>query len=111
MGLKTWAALILGVPAVFIGVLFYLQNSLRTVDLSLDLYFAAWRLDSPAPVPAVVLVSFGLGLALGVAVMTLAWRRAASRVADLEIRLARSSGGSSGGGGAAGPMTSSGADL
>lgn len=112
MGLKAWAALILGVPAIFVGVVFYLQNSLRKVDLSLDLYVAAWRLNEPAPVPAVVLISFGVGLLIGLAAMTLAWRRAASRVVDLEMRLARSSGGGPvGGSSAGGPMTGPGADL
>lgn len=112
MGLKTWTALLLGVPGVFIAVLFYLQNSLRKVDLSLDLYVAAWRLQDPVPVPLVVFVSFGVGLLVGLISMTLAWRRASSRVAELEVRLARASGGSSGSSaGAGGPMVGPSADL
>ena len=96
MGWKTWTTLILVALSAFFGALFYLQNSLRKVDLSLDLYVAAWRLQEPVSVPLVVFVSFGVGLLIGLTAMTLAWRRASGRVAELELRLARTGGGPSG---------------
>ena len=88
MGWKTWTTLILVALSAFFGALFYLQNSLRKVDLSLDLYVAAWRLQEPVSVPLVVFVSFGVGL-----------------------RLARTGGGPSGSAGAGGPIGGPSADL
>lgn len=41
---------------------FYMQNSLRTAELSLDLWFAAWKMTRPAPVPALIGGAFAAGL-------------------------------------------------
>ena len=90
MSFRTWTTLILGSLVILVGYLFYVQNSLRLVDLSLDLYFTAWKLSSPVPVSALAYASFGTGLLLGLVLLALPWRRATRRVTDLEERLARS---------------------
>jgi len=66
MGRYGWGALLL-VLALLVGVvgLFYVQNSARTTQLSLDLGFAAWRLQQPVTVPALVGASAGIGFLLG----------------------------------------------
>lgn len=112
MGWKAWTTLILGVVSAFIAALFYIQNSLRKVDLSLDLGLRAWRLAEPVSVPLVLFVAFAVGLLLGLLAMSLAWRRASGRVAELELRLARASvSGSTGSAGAGGPSVGPSADL
>lgn len=65
MGAKGWTLSVLVLLTAAISALFYIQNSLRLTDLSLDLYFFAFELRDPIPVPAALLASFGLGLVLG----------------------------------------------
>ena len=43
---------------------FTVQNMGRTTDLSLDLYWAAWKLSQPVAVPVLLWSSFGAGLLL-----------------------------------------------
>ena len=69
MGLRGWSFLLLSLLALGVGALFWLQNSLRLVDLSLDLYFVAFKLQEPAPLPSVLLFAFGLGLLVGMLFM------------------------------------------
>jgi len=66
MGRYGWVALLL-LLALVVGVvgLFYVQNSARTTQLSLDLGFAAWRLQQPVTVPALVGGSAAVGFLLG----------------------------------------------
>lgn len=72
----------------FVAWLFIVQNSQRTTGLSLDLYFAAWQLQRPIAVPALLGITFGSGFALG-AILFLARASALSRkVRDLERRAA-----------------------
>ena len=59
-----WIRLVLGLSVALAAYAFYVQNSLRAVDLSLDLWFAAWRLSRPIPVPALMAACFGAGLLL-----------------------------------------------
>lgn len=42
--------LVLAACLTALVALFFIQNSGRTVDLSYDLYFAAWHLRTPQPV-------------------------------------------------------------
>jgi len=95
MGWKTWTALIFGVILLGINVLFYLQNSLRLTDLSLDLYVVATHLLVPLPVPVLLYSAFGLGLLVGLLLMGRAWRRASRRVSELEAQVTRGSSGTS----------------
>ena len=69
-----WLLLVLVLVSLAVLVLFYLQNSLRLTDLSLNLGFAAWRLANPVPVPALLLGALGTGVLLG-AVLGLWMRR------------------------------------
>lgn len=89
MGRNGWIAmlLLLAVMGVLLS-LFYVQNSARTTQLSLDLGFAAWRLQQPVPVPALVLGCVGGGFLVG---FLPTWMRGLSRgrrVKQLERQLA-----------------------
>lgn len=57
------ALLLLAILAGVAGYAFVVQNANRTVMLSLNLYFFAWRLAEPVPVTALIGGAFGLGLA------------------------------------------------
>jgi hypothetical protein len=68
--------------------LFWVQNSARTTQLSFDLGFAAWQLQQPVPVPALIAVCVGIGAGLaGVPLMARSWRLS-GRITELEQRLA-----------------------
>jgi hypothetical protein len=72
----------------FVAWLFIVQNSARTTQLSLDLGFAAWQLQRPIAIPALLGISFGSGFALG-ALLFLGRSSAASRkLKTLERRAA-----------------------
>ncbi|MBN2800565.1 MAG: hypothetical protein JXX28_15595 [Deltaproteobacteria bacterium] len=64
-----------------LATLFSLQNGARTVELSLDLGFAAWRLKDPVSVPTLVGAAFGSGLLAAVALRLLWALRPAPKVA------------------------------
>jgi len=77
MGRYGWAALLLVLAVVVLVVgMFWVQNSARTTQLSLDLGFAAWQLKQPVPVPALVAASAGVGFLLGFLPM---WVRSLAR--------------------------------
>lgn len=83
-----WLVLTVVLLVVATVAAFTIQNSGRTVELSLDLGFAAWKLARPATASAVVWGSFGAGFAL--AFVGGFFRRAAltRRVRQLEQQLA-----------------------
>ena len=84
-----------------VGGLFWVQNQLRTTQLSLNLGFAAWELAQPVQVPALVAIAAGAGFALGGVVFG-GWAvSAARRAARAESQLAVQSAGSSWGSGRA----------
>ena len=89
MSWRFWTALVIVALIGTLATMFYLQNSLSLVDLSLNLGFSAWKLATPAPLPALLYISFGVGLLLGGGVLGFAWRRAVARADDMERRLAR----------------------
>ena len=64
--------------------LFVLQNAARTVQLSLNLGFAAWQLAEPIPVPAVIGASFGAGFLLAAALFGVRAVTSGRRVRRLE---------------------------
>lgn len=70
------------------GWLFWIQNSSRTTQLSLDLWFAAWQLSEPVSIPVLVAGSFAAGLALGVLLLGLPSWRNGRRARRLEAELA-----------------------
>jgi uncharacterized integral membrane protein len=72
------------VVVVLIGALFAVQNSARTVQLSLDLGFVAWQLAEPMPVPLLVGLSFGSGLLIGAGVISIKAMQLAARARRLE---------------------------
>lgn len=92
---------------------FTVQNSSRTTQLSFDLYFGAWKLVDPAPVPMLMWGSFLLG-AVVVWTYTLGKSMTLSRrVRQLEQEMALSGrahppAGSPGAGGASSPGSSAG---
>lgn len=74
MGLRGWSLLTLIVVSAGLGTLFWVQNSLRTVDLSLDLYVVAFKLASPVSVPVLLGATLVLGVLVGAGMMVLARR-------------------------------------
>jgi uncharacterized integral membrane protein len=76
------------VLAVGLGALFAVQNSSRTTQLSLDLGVAAWQLQEPVQVPALIGVCFGAGVLVGVVGMTVRVARLSARVRQLEQQAA-----------------------
>ncbi len=101
---RTTALLALVVIALLggVGSLFWVQNQLRTTQLSLNLGFVAWELAQPVPVPALVAVSAGVGFG-SAALLFGSWAAsAARRAARAESQLAVQSAGSGWGSGRAG---------
>ena len=72
-----WFQLVSVLLVGLVGTLFTVQNSSRTSDLSLDLWFAAWHLQAPAPLPVLLWVAFAVGLLVGV--IGMAFGRRSSR--------------------------------
>jgi hypothetical protein len=77
-----------GAVAVLVAVLFTIQNSARTTQLSLDLWLAAWQLERPVPVPALLWGTLLVGLLVGAVPLWLRSLRLAGRVRELESRQA-----------------------
>lgn len=71
-------------------VAFTIQNNGRTVELSLDIGFAAWKLARPATASAVVWGSFGAGVLLAATVGFVRRRALVRKVRQLEQQLAMS---------------------
>ena len=86
-----WFLLIVLVLAVAVGALFTLQNSMRLTELSLNLWFVAFQLEDPQPIPYLLLGSFGGGLILAGAIGTFNRMSLQRRVRDLEQEVARAS--------------------
>ncbi len=86
-----WTLLVLLLLLGLVLALFVVQNSARTTDLSLDLFFWAAHLQRPLPVPWLLLSTFAGGLLLGVGWGLLGRYRLGRRVEDLELELARKS--------------------
>lgn len=74
MSWRGYTTLVLSLLVLALGGLFYVQNSLRVVDLSLNLGLFAFKLQEPAPVPLLLLVTFGVGLLVGAMVVVLGKR-------------------------------------
>ena len=72
-----WFQLVSVLLVGLVGTLFTVQNSSRVSDLSLDLWFAAWHLQAPAPLPVLLWVAFAVGLLVGV--IGMAFGRRSSR--------------------------------
>jgi hypothetical protein len=81
-----WGGLV--TVAVAVVVLFAVQNSSRTTQLSLDLGFTAWQLERAVPIPALLGITFLGGLVLGAVPMWVRSLRSASRVRELESQQA-----------------------
>ena len=77
MGRYAWLTLLV-VVLVLGGVvaLFVIQNGARTTQLSLDLGVAAWQLDKPVSVPALMAATASGGFLLGAVPL---WLRGMSR--------------------------------
>ncbi len=83
------AVAVLGIVALLVAVLFLVQNSATTVQLTFDLGRPgfAWRVGQP--MPFLWLVAGGFGLGLIVSIVPLRWYSAASRkVRQLEQQIA-----------------------
>ncbi len=57
-----WIKIILICLAAAFVALFTLQNLGRVSDLSLNLWFVAYKLKTPQPIPFMLLIAFGAGL-------------------------------------------------
>jgi uncharacterized integral membrane protein len=76
--------LVLVVIVVGLILLFVVQNSARTTQLSLDLGFAAWKLDTPVQVTLLIGVSFLVGFLGGVVLFVPRLLRQGRQVRSLE---------------------------
>lgn len=87
-----WLKLVLLVAVALVATAFCMQNAPRTVELSLDLGVAAWKLSQPASVPTVIGSSLVTGFLLGA--VAVAGRAAAAtrraRAAERQAALAGS---------------------
>lgn len=88
------AFLFIGLVAFVAAGLFVWQNSLRTVQLTYDLGFAAWQ-TTPLPVVALVGGAFVVGLLLGAIAFIGRAAAANRRVRQLEQQIALNESGSS----------------
>ena len=70
------------------GALFAVQNSARTTQLSFDIGVAAWQLQEPVPIPALIGVCVGVGFLIGAVPLGLRSLRLSSRVRELEANVA-----------------------
>lgn len=86
-----WTLLVIVLLLLGAVTLFTVQNLERTSDLSFDLWVWAGHLKRPQPVPYLLLSAFGLGLILGGGWGLLGRMRSATRMAELEQEVARSS--------------------
>ncbi len=89
MGRNGWIVvlLLLAVLCAFVG-LFYVQNSARTTQLSLDLGFAAWQLKQPVAVPLLLLAAAGGGFLFGFLPLWVRGFARGRRIKQLERQLA-----------------------
>lgn len=83
MGRSTLVAVVV-ILLLAVGALFVVQNSARSTQLSLDLGVAAWQLERPVPIPALIGVCFGAGLLVGAGSVGLRMMRLSSRIRQLE---------------------------
>jgi len=79
---------LLGILVVAAAVLFSVQNSTRTTQLSFDLGVAAWQLQQPVSVPALIGACFGAGVLVGVIAMGFRVAHLTSKVRQLEQQVA-----------------------
>lgn len=85
--------LVLSVLAlVGLGGLFWVQNSSRTTQLSLDLGFVAWQLAEPVTVPVLIAGSFSVGLLVGMLLFAIPATRNARKASRLQAELALTAG-------------------
>ena len=86
-GFRLYALVVLAL-LVAVAVLFAVQNSARTTQLSLNLGLVAWQLRQPVAVPALIGASAGGGFALGWLAFGIPAMRHARRARRLETDLA-----------------------
>ena len=91
-----------------LAALFLWQNHARTVDLSFDLWMAAWHLTSPVSVSVLIAACTLGGFLAGVLVMFIQGLGARRRATQRERELSMSS--LSGGSATSGPSSSSAGD-
>jgi len=84
----TIVLLVLAAVVVFVGVLFVMQNSARSTQLSLNLGFAAWQLGQPISMPALIGISFGGGVLITLIATLPRLGRLGRRVRALERQVA-----------------------
>lgn len=80
--------LVLALAIGGVGALFAVQNSARVTQLSLDLGVAAWQLEQPVSIPALIAICFGAGLLVGALPFALRAGRLAGKVRQLEQQVA-----------------------
>jgi hypothetical protein len=66
MSVIHWVMVAVLLVAAVPAALFTIQNSGWEAQLSLDLFFGAWKLKEAMPVPHLMWIAFGTGLLAGV---------------------------------------------
>ena len=87
------AALVAASSVLGVLVLFSIQNSSRTTQLSLDLFVAAWQLQTPVSIPLLMGSCLGAGWLLGALMFGLQSAGRARRIKALEREIALGGGG------------------
>ncbi len=79
-----WLGLVLLLLAVSVAILFWIQNSLRTTDLTLDLGLIKLGLEHRISIPNLMGLCFGSGLLCGVGLVGVRSLRQSARIRKLE---------------------------
>lgn len=79
-----WLGFFLLLLAVGVGVLFWIQNSSRTTDLTLDLGLVKVGLEHRISIPNLAALCFGSGFVSGAVLVGIRSLRQASRIRRLE---------------------------
>ena len=91
MSVTRWVQLVVAVLVALVVGMFWVQNSSRTAELSLDLYAFGFQTASPQPLPLLLLAALGIGLIVGGSWGLIQHLSDKSRIRELEEQASRTS--------------------
>lgn len=91
MSVTRWFQLVFAVLVTLVIGMFWVQNSSRTSDLSLDLYVYGFQTATPQPLPLLLLSAVGVGLIVGGGWGLIQHLSDKSRIRELEEQASRAS--------------------